>query len=107
MSVIADLAIEAPLTQSLLPLPTESLAPAPQRAGAFFCPAVRTPAPRLESALPWRPDVPAQLSPVRHPQPARRTGARPAHRRARDADIPDDLVRLPRRRPRRGAVQHG
>ena len=42
---------------------------------------------------------------LRHPEPARGPAARSRNRCARDADLPDDVVRLPRLRPRRGAVQ--
>ena len=38
---------------------------------------------------------------------ARRRRARPDDRRARHADLPDHLVRLPRHRSRRRALQHG
>ena len=44
---------------------------------------------------------------LRHPEPARRPATGPDDRRAGDADLPDDLLRLPRHRSRGGAVQHG
>ena len=59
---------------------------------------------------PWNPRIPhdqAQDAPLRHAVAARGRGARSRDRRARDADLPDRVVRVSRQRPRRGAVQHG
>ena len=42
---------------------------------------------------------------LRHPEPARRAASRSGHRRPRDPDLPDHVLRLPRLRSRRGAVQ--
>ena len=42
---------------------------------------------------------------LRHPEPACGPAARSGDRRARDADLPDDVLRLPRFGPCRGAVQ--
>ena len=44
---------------------------------------------------------------LRHAVAARGRGARSRDRRARDADLPDGVVRLSRQRSRGGAVQHG
>ena len=52
-------------------------------------------------------DDQAQDAPLRHAGAARRRGARSGDRRARDADLPDGVVRVPRQRPRGRAVQHG
>ena len=52
-------------------------------------------------------DDQAQDHAFRHAVAARRGAAGPRHRRARDADLPDGVVRVSRQRPRRRAVQHG
>src|SRR6267143_2570638 len=48
-----------------------------------------------------------QVPRIRHPRAARRPVARPGDRQPRGADLPDHVVRLPRHRARRVALQHG
>ena len=47
----------------------------------------------------------AEVPQARHAGPACGPASRSGHRRARRADLPDDVVRLPRRRPRGEPVQ--
>src|SRR5207244_4461483 len=47
------------------------------------------------------------ISPVRHAQPARGTEARSGHRCTRGSDLFHHVLRVPRRGPRGGALQHG
>ena len=59
---------------------------------------------RLDRSI-RRPRGRRQVPQARHAGAACGPASRPGHRRARGADLPDDVVRVPRRRPRREPVQ--
>ena len=67
----------------------------------------RHPSSRNNAARPLdrRPRGRRQVPQARYAGPARGPASRPGHRRARGADLPDDVLRLPRRRPCREPVQ--
>ena len=62
---------------------------------------------RLESATARIADEQTEIPPLRHAFAACGRRARPGDRRARDADLPDGVVRLSRQRSRGCPLQHG
>ena len=103
----APVAASAGVTGRVVDGTTRNLTPrvVARRAGSQNRPPpARRCAPRSRDATPMtKPKTHA----LRHAVAARRRAARSGDRRARDADLPDGVVRVPRQRPRGGALQHG